>query len=192
MRTEMSQISVSHDHTRATTYEVLSAAVAYPDERTFHHFPTVDTHRGELVAEYDTLFRNRAIWLFSTEYTAKGQFQKTQQLADISGFYRAFGVQIEKERPDALSAELEFMYFLIFKSIYAAERNIEDGGEKKALCDDAQAKFFETHLYPAACAMCAQVGTASEVFFYTEIFEELMSFMDQENHFFSGLKQVSQ
>ena len=185
----MSQISVSRDQTRVHTYEILSAVVAYPNEQTFNHFPQLTENRRDVIAEYDKLFRNSAIWLYSSEYTARGQFQKTKHLSDISGFYRAFGLQIEKERPDALSVELEFMHFLIFKSIYAAEGNVENREDKIELCNDAQRKFFKTHLFPAASAICEQVAEATAGVFYKEIFEALLLFMEQENDHFQETKR---
>ena len=185
----MSQISVSRDQIRVHSYEILSTAVSYPDERTFAHFPHLAESKQDVIVEYDKLFRNSAIWLYSSEYTAHGQFQKTKQLSDISGFYRAFGLQIEKDRPDALSVELEFMHFLIFKSMYASENNVDNSEEKIELCNDAQSKFFRTYLYPSASAIGEQVADASAGVFYKEIFEELLLFMEKENEYFQETKR---
>jgi len=73
-------------------------------------------------------------------------FQLTNELADISGFYNAFGLMCSdelKERLDNLGVELEFMHFLSYKEAYALEN---DGEEKAALCLDGEKKFLKEHL----------------------------------------------
>ncbi len=60
---------------------------------------------------------------FETAYLATDQIQQTQRMADINGFYRAFGVDTVEAgfRPDDISVELEFMGFLCRKQVYAAQ-----------------------------------------------------------------------
>ncbi|MFQ5803667.1 MAG: molecular chaperone [Candidatus Methylomirabilales bacterium] len=81
-------------------------------------------------------------------------FQQTQELGDIAGFYRAFGLEVSdqaKDRFDHISIELEFMAFLAYKEAYAL---VSDGGEKEKkekvekveICRDAQKKFLSDHL----------------------------------------------
>ena len=73
-------------------------------------------------------------------------FQRTQRLADIVGFYRAWGLEISeqaKERPDHIAIELEFMSYLAFKEAYAAGWDEED---RASLCRQAQQKFLKEHL----------------------------------------------
>jgi DMSO reductase family type II enzyme chaperone len=84
---------------------------------------------------------------YETQYgDNENVFQQTQQLGDISGFYRAFGLEISdqtRERPDHLSLELEFMGFLIYKEASARQAQEE---EKAEVCRDAQCKFLLEHL----------------------------------------------
>src|SRR3989338_1183347 len=122
---------------RLLKYRELAAAFSYPKKE-------------ELRLEYDRHFRFSEIWLYGAEYTAENEFQRVKQLSDISGFYRAFGLQVDKERPDALSCELEFMHYLIYKELYCLKRNLNQAEEKAGVCHDAQKKFFQAHLYPAA------------------------------------------
>lgn len=73
-------------------------------------------------------------------------FQQAQDLGDIAGFYRAFGLEVSdqtKERLDHISIELEFMAFLAYKEAYALA---SDGHEKAEICREAQRKFMNDHL----------------------------------------------
>jgi TorA maturation chaperone TorD len=79
-----------------------------------------------------------------TAYTGQNIFQETQDLSDLAGFFRAFGLELaERERPDHISVELEFMYVLTYKEGYAL---LHHGGEKARLCRIVQRKFMDDHL----------------------------------------------
>ena len=79
-----------------------------------------------------------------TLYTAHHVFQQTQDLSDIAGFLRAFGLEMaDKERLDHISVELEFMHFLTYKEAYALTHH---GPAKARLCREAQRKFIQEHL----------------------------------------------
>ena len=61
---------------------------------------------------------------YETEFGQEGLFQQPRQLAKIMGFYRAFGLTTrneERERPDHVSCELEFLDFLCRKEAFALE-----------------------------------------------------------------------
>lgn len=83
--------------------------------------------------------------LYETEYTTAHLWQQTQAMADIAGFYKAFGVHHEAsgERPDHLALELDFMHLLCMKEAVA----LADGNaEAAAVCAEAQTKFIAEHL----------------------------------------------
>ncbi len=83
---------------------------------------------------------------YETCYGASHVFQQAQALADISGFYRAFGLEPSEtghERADHISAELEFMAFLALKEAHALGQGL---GEQARICREAQKKFLEDHL----------------------------------------------
>ncbi|MHC4479576.1 MAG: TorD/DmsD family molecular chaperone [Planctomycetota bacterium] len=80
---------------------------------------------------------------FETEQKGLQDFQKAQRMADVMGFYCAFGVEPEAERPDHVAAELEFMHYLALKQRHAL---LAGRPEAAALCAEAQGKFLRQHL----------------------------------------------
>jgi TorA maturation chaperone TorD len=87
---------------------------------------------------------------YETEYLPeKFAFQRAQQLADVAGFYRAFGLQLSPEypeRPDHIVVELEFMAFLIGMERKAAEGSLAEKNGRIAVCCEAQRRFLQEHL----------------------------------------------
>jgi TorA maturation chaperone TorD len=82
--------------------------------------------------------------LFETAFTTADSFAQSETMADIAGFYRAFGVVPSTgTRPDELTAELEFMSFLCAKEAYAAERL---GPPRVRQARKAQRLFLRDHL----------------------------------------------
>jgi TorA maturation chaperone TorD len=74
------------------------------------------------------------------------EYRQSQEMADISGFYRAFGFQVggeQRERPDHLASELEFLYVLSLKEAYAAQQGIDEHVE---VCVEARHAFLRDHL----------------------------------------------
>jgi DMSO reductase family type II enzyme chaperone len=83
---------------------------------------------------------------YETQYGSIHIFQQSQDLADIAGFYRAFGLDVSdrsRERVDYIGLELEFMSFLAYKQAYALTYH---GADKADICMDAQRKFLQDHL----------------------------------------------
>jgi len=82
---------------------------------------------------------------YELEYGSGEVFQQSQALADIGGFYQAFGVQLSgplAERPDHIVPEWEFLSLL---SLLEA-RAVEAGQIDSALCcRDAQRSFLKDH-----------------------------------------------
>jgi TorA maturation chaperone TorD len=164
---------------RLGRYKSLAMAFSYPEGAFFDFFPEALGEKEGLVREYDRLFRAKDIWLYGTEYMSEHEFQRSNYLADISGFYKAFGVEVSSERPDALNAEMEFMHYLIFKEGKAPTQ------EKAEICLDAQKKFFTEHLSPAAKAIAQKIIATTENPFYKNAASELIDFLSQEEELFN-------
>ena len=168
---------------RMSKYKTFAAAFSYPDAEFLTFFPAQKDRQKELSFEYDRLFRNNEVWLYSSEYKAENEFQRAENLADINGFYRAFALETNTDRPDALPCELEFMHYLIFKELHAKKSNLPDANEKITLCLDAQKKFFREHLYPAAKKISKAVISRTKNNFYREIARQLFTFVEDEAAF---------
>ncbi len=72
-------------------------------------------------------------------------------MADIAGFYRAFGIEPSRsspERPDHLGLVLEFLAFLLLKKrlALAALDHDPEAGEQASVCEETERAFFCDHL----------------------------------------------
>lgn len=152
---------------RSAVYIVLARGFSHPDEAAFdflrqcdqagpHGDSDVATSLAALLAsirdgDLDTL-KQAYMRLFDpvngpfpyeSEHKTGHDFAKANILADIMGFYRAFGVEPSGDRADHMAAELEFMHLLTLKEHYAAGKGDQ---EHAALCREAGEKFFREHL----------------------------------------------
>jgi TorA maturation chaperone TorD len=132
----------------------------------------LDRPPADLRAEYDRVFGlvfTRECPTYETEYHPNTDpFFRSQQMADVAGFYRAFGLtptSARPERPDHIALELDFMAFLLLKK-RLAQTSGEPGavGEHVQVCDETMRKFFDDHLvwwvpsFAAALRRKAAVG----------------------------------
>ncbi|MBW2391056.1 MAG: molecular chaperone TorD family protein [Deltaproteobacteria bacterium] len=74
------------------------------------------------------------------------ELTRTFEMADVAGFYKAFGVEVGEgdERVDHIAAELEFMNLLAVKQAVALQD--EGPGEHAQICRDASRVFLRDHL----------------------------------------------
>jgi TorA maturation chaperone TorD len=183
MNKEMLSVQVSP---RIIKYKTFAAALSYPDDNFFAFFPEMLSQKEELTAEYDRLFRAGEIWLYETEYTAENEFQKVNSLADIMGFYHAFGVEPNKERPDSITAEFEFMYYLIYKQTHALKKTDNNSEENKYICFDAQKNFFLEHIYTSSKNIADSIISKSNNNFYITTGREILKFIESEKENFAS------
>lgn len=72
-------------------------------------------------------------------------FRQARQMADVAGFYRAFGADAhgpEAERPDHAGTELEFLAFLGLRRLEADANGDDDAA---ARCAEIEDDFLTTH-----------------------------------------------
>lgn len=117
---------------------------------------------------------------YETRYGSRHLFQQTQQLSDIAGFYRAFGLDLAddaSERPDYLAVELEFLHFLCVKEAYALEHHTP---EQVELTLDAEVKFLQDHLLCWAPSFARRLQTTAGSGFYKTLGELMAAFLSVE------------
>lgn len=97
---------------------------------------------------YHALFHlEGGVPLYESAYRSAHEFQWAETLADVNGFYRAFGLELVGERPDHLSAELEFMYVLALKEVCARfEADGKASREHLQITWEAERAFLRDHL----------------------------------------------
>jgi len=154
---------------RAVSYSLLAHCFAYPDEQQVAALqeaaaaaaPFVEgSPVGELIAlavaatsedleaEFVRLFALSSspdCPTFETAYYAAETVLQTNRMADIAGFYRAFGVDSGTAglRPDEICVELEFMGYLARKELYAREHL---GAPRVGQVVKAERMFLSDHL----------------------------------------------
>ncbi len=144
--------------------EILSSLVNF-GEYFSKNRPRIDEIKSEYLSIFDV---GRKISPYETEYMSEKVSRKPFELADIAGFYAAFGLSVNaemrhKEALDHISIELEFMAILEWKEQYALEKGQEENAD---IVKDAKSKFLKEHLANWAFFFCHQIyGLGNDGFF---------------------------
>jgi len=129
-----------------------------PESNEFAMICLMDELNASLQAirgQYDTVFGlvvSKECPPYETEYyPAQETFGRSQQMADVAGFYKAFGIEPARsspQRPDHLALELEFMAFVLLKIrlAVAASDHEPEAGEQASVCAGALRDFLRDHL----------------------------------------------
>lgn len=141
--------------------------------------------RKELEAEHNRLFAHLGSAQcppYETEYGYNNIFQKTEAMADIAGFYGAYGLEpasTDTERVDFICTELEFMAYLALHEAYAREHG---EAEHLDVCLDTQRKFLRDHLGRWTPVFAGILDHATSNTFYRRLGQVLRSFIESEVH----------
>lgn len=128
-----------------------------------------DTADEEREAEFNRLFSGAmAAVPFESAYE-RDIFRKQAGLADIAGFYRAFGFALPDStrwQPDHIGVQLEYCSVLLQRTAHATQESWEEQG---AICVDALRKFVEEHPGRWADAFTGDLERASRLPVYREL-----------------------
>lgn len=179
-------------------YKLLSLGLSYPEEKTWRRIEDVLHMSGEIFegdllsrvnrfrehfienrdrlddikSEYLAIFDiGRAISPYETEYMKEKVSRKAFELADIAGFYAAFGLVVDevaenKEALDHIAVELEFMALLAWKEHYAREKKQRD---HLWVVRDARTKFVRDHLVNWGFFYCRRIYDLEGAAFYKRL-----------------------
>nr|BAL57380.1 cytoplasmic chaperone TorD [uncultured Acetothermia bacterium]BAL58896.1 cytoplasmic chaperone TorD [Candidatus Acetothermum autotrophicum] len=140
-----------------------------------------DSAQSRRSLEYDRLFCHRTSVIcpiYEVEYDRNRAVSQGPTLADIAGFYRAFGLELAvSERPDHMALELEFMSVLAYKEALALQNDLREHAE---ICRDAQKKFLEAHLGRWVGVFTDTLKRESQLEVYHTLGTELKTFIESE------------
>lgn len=120
-----------------------------------------------------------------TEYDDDNKFQQPQQLADISGYYLAFGLtppSASEVRQDHVACECEFMEFLNLKQarFMDAGEGTAEAEETLAVTRQAERTFLRDHLGHFGRAFASRLVTEDTGSFYSAWGALFLRFLDGE------------
>lgn len=131
-----------------------------------------DADLAMLTTDHGRLFGHTASGAapaYETEYGSEALFQQPQEMGDLAGFMRAFGLTVRPEvheRVDHVSCECEFMSFLAFKEAYAIGKGDQ---EMLAATSHATMLFLRDHLARFAPAFERRLAKADSNGFYSAL-----------------------
>lgn len=117
---------------------------------------------------------------YETELGLPHEFRQSQEMADIAGFYRAFGFNVGgrvRERADHIATELEFLSVLALKEARAHEQALLEHVE---VCEDAQRKFLLDHVGVWVDALAEALTLTADPSPYVTLARWLVAFIHAE------------
>ena len=141
-------------------------------------FPGIS--QEDWIRDYEYCFGHTAhsqVSAYELEYGEEHSHREPQELADITAFYQAFGLQVSEkshERGDHVSTECEFMHFLLFKSVYAIEHGEKDHA---SICEEAALRFLSDHSAQWMPAFAARLARTAQTDWIRAIAEFCICFI---------------
>ncbi len=141
-----------------------------------------------LKGEYNSLFAtNLRAPNWETAYELDKVGRRVYELADIQGFYRAFGLEVKDVEPDSIVAQLEFISFLFLKIDFAKKKGIK---EMDDVCSKALVEFMKNHAGRWYKLFTDLVIENTEEEYYKEVAKLLRAFLDAETKPIEGIKDL--
>ncbi len=157
-------LSLNLNHNPQSLREKISGALKDPKDI-----------QGEYVALFET---DPKAPIRETSYELDKAGRRSAEMADLLGFYRAFGLALsEGIEPDSIVTELEFMSYLLQKLYHLGEAGDEEGIR---ITSEAVEKFLGGHLgrwYEVFCRSVVDSGVSS---LYSSLSRLLKDFLDME------------
>ena len=139
----------------------------------------------DLLQEYGALFGHSLhgkVCPYETEYGASAMLQQAHQLADLQGFYAAFGLQVAapaRERADHVACQMEFLEVLCLKEAWALEQG---DAEMAEVTGRAARRFLADHLARFGRAFARSLAQAAEQAFYASLGELCDAVLENVSH----------
>lgn len=145
---------------------------------------------SELNVVYESIFgllTTGSCTPYETEYIpSKFTFQRSNGLADVAGFYHAFGLEPssrEPERHDHIVVELEFMASLIALERLAEESSAHASTDRALVCRGGQARFLREHLAWWVPAFARLLTRSAAGTFYAQVGDFLAAWIAAERSY---------
>ncbi|SNZ13909.1 respiratory nitrate reductase chaperone NarJ [Hydrogenobacter hydrogenophilus] len=143
--------------------------------------------QGEWNALFSTTLKAPAN---ETAYELEKAGRKAVELADIEGFYKAFGLEVKSPyEPDSIVAELEFTAFLLRGKMWAEQQG---NAEAQEVYENAFRSFFRDHLGRWYRIFTDLLKEHSEENYYRHLGELLKSFLDKEREGIEGIVDLKE
>ena len=135
---------------------------------------------AELALEFEEIFGGEVrVPPYEASYL-RGAMQKTRAIADIAGFYGAYGAAAEGsagERPDHAGCQLEFLAFAFLRRLSAVESGDD---EAASVCLAAEDDFLRDHAGRWLGTFSAELEQAAPSPFYVALAGLARSFVGDE------------
>jgi len=143
------------------------------------HKPALEEMQSEYLSVFDM---GRKVTPYETEYVREKIGRKPRLLADIAGFYKAFGFEVNtdaknREAIDHISVELEFMLLLYLKLVLAMDDRLQ---ERVEIVKDAIRTFLKDHLAGWGLLYCSLVKESEAHEFYKKVCALLNMLLESE------------
>ncbi|GBD25182.1 Chlorate reductase assembly chaperone protein [bacterium HR30] len=189
---------------QATMYRLLATALSYPSEETLACIDTTAEQLAGGMREFAPLMERLCVCARTSDPTSlaaeylriferdspcspregswnlQGAMSRPALLADISGFYSAFGVGLGKvlgDTEDHLAAELEFLGFLALKLAYALSTENDEG---VAVVNRAIRAFWSDHVARFILPFARALEETTREEFYRIVARMLCVWAEQE------------